>query len=334
MKALLLITLALTLGSTHAELAPTQTAVLSKAIETLKTSSLVQYLSNYAIGAVDQPDNFTRSILTTYPQLNDVRTLKPVHPQASMHVLTNTQYVSNSTLDALMVHVLGFALNASKVAAPDSTPVIRAFADAMALIVKDTNETFNGSAKISSMLPAAALNGIDWQAFVQVRSNTVYHSIVHTRMLQQMVMAMETLERAQSVLGFTNLSMPINMTEFFNEVIHSLQIAVLRQALVLAEEYSIDNIPTFVYNVAGSMTLTAATSGASVALLQNLSANQGMISACSRNTQGSSPPHTATAVITALAAYGLSAYLGALSSAGLINTINTSEVLVALSKLP
>lgn len=89
---------------------------------------------------------------------------------------------------------------------------------------------------------------------------------------------MQTLDRAEAVFGFTKLnqsSLPINMTQWFAEVVNSLQIAVLRQALVLAEEYSIEDIPTFIRNVAASMTMMSATSGASVAQLQSLSPSQG-----------------------------------------------------------
>lgn len=83
---LLLIALALT-TSTAQQFSPPQQAVLSKAIETLKSSSLVKYLTTYAIGAVEQgvSDGFTNTILTTYPQLADVRTCVECVPHTLMH---------------------------------------------------------------------------------------------------------------------------------------------------------------------------------------------------------------------------------------------------------
>ena len=78
MKALVLLAVALTLTTTHAQpqQRPIPSAVLTNAVERLNSSSLVKYLTTYAIGAVDKnlSDDFTRSILATYPQLIDVRT--------------------------------------------------------------------------------------------------------------------------------------------------------------------------------------------------------------------------------------------------------------------
>lgn len=92
-------------------------------------------------------------------------------------------------------------------------------------------------------------------------------------------MAVETVERSKSVLGFTNLSnnLPANLTELLDDIIRTLQIAVLRQGLVLAEEYSVEDVLTLIRNIAGSMTMTSTTSGPSVALLQSLNVNQGML---------------------------------------------------------
>lgn len=249
-----------------------------------------------------------------------------------MHTFHAPQFYSNRTLDADELHVLGFALNNSQVAPNDAAPVARAFADAMALILIDTNDTVNGTTKLSSMLPAQALNGVDWDTFQHVR--IVLNRIIDINNPQQMVMAMETLHRAQTVFGFTNLgqsNLPVNMTQFFNDVIATLRIAVLRQALVLVEEYSVDDIPTFIANLAGSMRMTAATPGPSVALLQSLSNSQGRWHA-----QRMQHPHvpTAQATVTALAAYGLSAYLSALSGANIVNDANAMQVLIALSALP
>lgn len=95
---LVTIALALTLGGTHAQISPPQPAVLSKAIETLNSSSLVRYLSNYAIGAIDQgvSDNYTRSILTTYPQLNDVRSISHSLCVAELVIPTGQHHSCNA----------------------------------------------------------------------------------------------------------------------------------------------------------------------------------------------------------------------------------------------
>lgn len=131
---------------------------------------------------------------------------------------------------------------------------------------------------------------------------------------------METLERAYFLLRSSNktIDLPINMTAFFHDVIPGVQIAVLRQALLLADNYSPEDALTFLYYLSKEMlsSFSDDSEKAKDAQAQTLSSSQ------------------LQAVITALTAYGLANYLASVAEAGLINDLNTSNVLTALSALP
>lgn len=95
-----------------------------------------------------------------------------------------------------------------------------------------------------------------------------------------MASAAETVNRAKTVLRFTKFAdaLPFNHTEFFDAIIPGLQVAVFAQGLNLADKFDVIDVPTFVVNLAMPMiTAMSDTSGPSIALLQSLDANQGML---------------------------------------------------------